>query len=224
VEDVLQLSRRNCMKSAIGLLVGFSVLLVVACGAENYNSDPAVNLTEGQTDSGVGLRSKAKAKAQQKAAQQQSKGSGKSSGAEEEEDDEDDEDEDEDCSSAGSQPQPPAPTPQPPAPTPQPPAPTPQPPAPTPQPPAPTPQPPTVDPLVKLQADYTNGMKALIDSRCQTCHVGRTSNFKDFAAVKQWSSQMSSWVSSGKMPIGTALTATEKSGMLSFLDALKVLP
>jgi hypothetical protein len=81
-----------------------------------------------------------------------------------------------------------------------------------------------VDPLVKLQADYTNGMKALIDSRCQTCHVGRNSNFKDFAAVKQWSSQMSSWVSSGKMPIGTALTATEKSGMLSFLDALKVLP
>ncbi|NBW81471.1 hypothetical protein EBR21_06925 [bacterium] len=204
------------MKSAIGLLVGFSVLLVVACGAENYNSDPAVSLTGGQIESGVDLSSKASAKAQEKAAQKPAKGSsqsgGKSSGAE----DEDDED-DEDSSSGGSQPQPPAPTPQPPAPTP-------QPPAPTPQPPAPTPQPPTVDPLVKLQSDYTNGMKALIDSRCQTCHAGRTSNFKDFAAVKQWSSQMSSWVSSGKMPIGSALTATEKSGLLSFLDALKVLP
>ena len=176
-------------------MVGFSVLLVVACGAENYNSDPAVSLTGGQIESGVDLSSKASAKAQEKAAQKPAKSSsqsaGKSSGAE----DEDDED-DEDSSSGGSQPQPPAPT----------------------------PQPPTVDPLVKLQSDYTNGMKALIDSRCQTCHAGRTSNFKDFAAVKQWSSQMSSWASSGKMPIGSALTATEKSGLLSFLDALKVLP
>jgi hypothetical protein len=77
---------------------------------------------------------------------------------------------------------------------------------------------------VKLEADYNGGIKSIIDTRCQSCHVARASNFKDFASVKQWAARMSTEVSKGSMPIGNPLTAADKTSLLSLLDALKVIP
>jgi outer membrane biosynthesis protein TonB len=221
-------------------VVCFSAILVISCGTDNSNTqEPVTEFNSGAADEQLelGKQSGFKAKGGQRSASNQ-KGKSKK---QEDEDDEENDCDDESAGGGGANTQPPVtqpptpPKPQPPAPqppAPQPPAPqppAPQPPAPqppAPQPPAPqppAPQPP-VDPLAKLQADYNGGIKAIIDTKCQTCHVGRQSNMKDFASVKQWSSAAASEVSKGSMPIGAALPAADKTSLLNFLNALKVLP
>ncbi|MEY3903315.1 MAG: hypothetical protein RL189_2621 [Pseudomonadota bacterium] len=201
-------------------VVCFSAILVISCGTDNSNTqEPVTEFNSGAADEQLelGKQSGFKAKGGQRSASNQ-KGKSKK---QEDEDDEENDCDDESAGGGGANTQPPVtqpptpPKPQPPAPQP----PAPQPPAPQP----PAPQPP-VDPLAKLQADYNGGIKAIIDTKCQTCHVGRQSNMKDFASVKQWSSAAASEVSKGSMPIGAALPAADKTSLLNFLNALKVLP
>ena len=78
--------------------------------------------------------------------------------------------------------------------------------------------------LDQLQTMYTSKFKSLIDTRCQGCHSARASNMKDFASTKTYASQAASYVSSGEMPKGGSLSATEKADFLDFLDVLKKYP
>lgn len=180
-------------------VVCFSAILAVSCGTDNSNTqEPVTELNSGAADEQLelGKQSGFKSKGGQDSA---SKKKGKSKKQKNDEDDDEDEDcDDESAGGGGSNTQPPAPQP-------------------------PAPQPP-VDPLAKLQADYNGGIKAIIDTKCQTCHVGRGSNMKDFASVKQWSSAAASEVSKGSMPLGAPLSAADKTSLLNFLNALKVLP
>ena len=118
---------------------------------------------------------------------------------------------------------PPAPPVQPPAPPVQPPAPPVQPPAPPMQPPAPPVQPP-MDPAVQLQSQYTSSIKAIIDSRCQTCHAGTNPKLGTFADVKAASSRAAAAVSKGSMPLGAALSAADKASLVDFFTQVSKLP
>jgi outer membrane biosynthesis protein TonB len=119
--------------------------------------------------------------------------------------------------------QPPKPPVQPPTTPVQPPTPPMQPPAPPVQPPAPPMQPP-MDPASQLQSQYNSSIKAIIDSRCQTCHAGTNPKLGTFADVKAASSRAAAAVSKGSMPLGSALSAADKTSLVDFFTQVSKLP
>lgn len=89
----------------------------------------------------------------------------------------------------------------------------------------PTPTPtPNVVTLEQLQTQYNTKFKSILDNRCVNCHANRPSRWGSFADVKLFSGQGAGRVDSGSMPLGTALSNTDKSELTKFLDELSRLP
>ena len=242
----------NLIKSSF--VVGFSILAIIACGTQPTNSDSQILLRGTESESSILEIGRGKNSSQEKSKKKsESKSSKKEDCDDEDEEHEDDEHDDDNDEKEGSdesknasvgcatqqppstpsvkptQPpvQPPAPPVQPPAPPVkppvQPPAPPVQPPAPPVQPPAPPVQPP-MDPAVQLQSQYTSSIKAIIDSRCQTCHAGTNPKLGTFADVKAASSRAAAAVSKGSMPLGAALSAADKASLVDFFTQVSKLP
>jgi cytochrome c5 len=81
-----------------------------------------------------------------------------------------------------------------------------------------------MDPAVQLQSQYTSSIKAIIDSRCQTCHAGTNPKLGTFADVKAASSRAAAAVSKGSMPLGAALSAADKASLVDFFTQVSKLP
>ena len=238
----------NLIKSSF--VVGFSILAIIACGTQPTNSDSQILLRGTESESSILEIGRGKNSSQEKSKKKsESKSSKKEDCDDEDEEHEDDEHDDDNDEKEGSdesknasvgcatqqppstpsvkptQPpvKPPAPPVKPPAPPVQPPAPPVQPPAPPVQPPAPPVQPP-MDPAVQLQSQYTSSIKAIIDSRCQTCHAGTNPKLGTFADVKAASSRAAAAVSKGSMPLGAALSAADKASLVDFFTQVSKLP
>ena len=230
----------NLIKSSF--VVGFSILAIIACGTQPTNSDSQILLRGTESESSILEIGRGKNSSQEKSKKKsESKSSKKEDCDDEDEEHEDDEHDDDNEEKEGSdesknasvgcatqQPpstpsvkptQPPA---QPPAPPVQPPAPPVQPPVQPVQPPAPPVLP--LDPAVQLQSQYNSSIKAIIDSRCQTCHAGTNPKLGTFADVKAASSRAAAAVSKGSMPLGAALSAADKASLVDFFTQVSKLP
>ena len=224
----------NLIKSSI--VVGFSILAIIACGTQPTNSDSQILLRGTESDSSILEIGRGKNSSQEKSKKKfESKSSKKEDCDDEDEEHEDDEHDDDNDEKEGSdesknasvgcatQQPPSTPSVKPTQPPVQPPAPPVKPPAPPMQPPAPPVQPP-MDPAVQLQSQYTSSIKAIIDSRCQTCHAGTNPKLGTFADVKAASSRAAAAVSKGSMPLGAALSAADKASLVDFFTQVSKLP
>jgi hypothetical protein len=224
----------NLIKSSF--VVGFSILAIIACGTQPTNSDSQILLRGTESDSSILEIGRGKNSSQEKSKKKfESKSSKKEDCDDEDEEHEDDEHDDDNDEKEGSdesknasvgcatQQPPSTPSVKPTQPPVQPPAPPVQPPAPPVQPPAPPVQPP-MDPAVQLQSQYNSSIKAIIDSRCQTCHAGTNPKLGTFADVKAASSRAAAAVSKGSMPLGAALSAADKASLVDFFTQVSKLP
>ena len=217
----------NLIKSSI--VVGFSILAIIACGTQPTNSDSQILLRGTESDSSILEIGRGKNSSQEKSKKKFESKSSKKEDCDDEDEEHEDDDHDDDNeekegsdesknASVGCATQQPPSTPsvkptQPPV----------QPPAPPVQPPAPPVQPP-MDPAVQLQSQYTSSIKAIIDSRCQTCHAGTNPKLGTFADVKAASSRAAAAVSKGSMPLGAALSAADKASLVDFFTQVAKLP
>ena len=64
---------------------------------------------------------------------------------------------------------------------------------------------------------WTDYGSAFITTNCRSCHQ-HTSQFSTQASVQASAQQLSSEISSGKMPEGIALSATERARVLAWLS------
>ena len=224
----------NLIKSSF--VVGFSILAIIACGTQPTNSDSQILLRGTESESSILEIGRGKNSSQEKSKKKsESKSSKKEDCDDEDEEHEDDEHDDDNDEKEGSdesknasvgcatQQPPSTPSVKPTQPPVKPPAPPVKPPAPPVQPPAPPVQPP-MDPAVQLQSQYTSSIKAIIDSRCQTCHAGTNPKLGTFADVKAASSRAAAAVSKGSMPLGAALSAADKASLVDFFTQVSKLP
>ena len=216
--------------------MGFSILAIIACGTQPTNSDSQILLKGTESDSSILEIGRGKNSSQEKSKKKsESKSSKKEDCDDEDEEHEDDEHDDDNDEKEGSdesknasvgcatQQPPSTPSVKPTQPPAQPPTPPVQPPAPPVKPPAPPVKPP-MDPAVQLQSQYTSSIKAIIDSRCQTCHAGTNPKLGTFADVKAASSRAAAAVSKGSMPLGAALSAADKASLVDFFTQVSKLP
>ena len=210
----------NLIKSSI--VVGFSILAIIACGTQPTNSDSQILLKGTESDSSILEIGRGKNSSQEKSKKKsESKSSKKEDCDDEDEEHEDDEHDDDNDEKEGSDESKNASvgcaTQQPPS------TPSVKPTQPPVKPPAPPVQPP-MDPAVQLQSQYTSSIKAIIDSRCQTCHAGTNPKLGTFADVKAASSRAAAAVSKGSMPLGAALSAADKASLVDFFTQVSKLP
>ena len=210
----------NLIKSSI--VVGFSILAIIACGTQPTNSDSQILLRGTESDSSILEIGRGKNSSQEKSKKKsESKSSKKEDCDDEDEEHEDDEHDDDNDEKEGSDESKNASvgcaTQQPPS------TPSVKPTQPPVKPPAPPVQPP-MDPAVQLQSQYTSSIKAIIDSRCQTCHAGTNPKLGTFADVKAASSRAAAAVSKGSMPLGAALSAADKASLVDFFTQVSKLP
>ena len=210
----------NLIKSSF--VVGFSILAIIACGTQPTNSDSQILLRGTESESSILEIGRGKNSSQEKSKKKsESKSSKKEDCDDEDEEHEDDEHDDDNDEKEGSDESKNASvgcaTQQPPS------TPSVKPTQPPVQPPAPPVQPP-MDPAVQLQSQYTSSIKAIIDSRCQTCHAGTNPKLGTFADVKAASSRAAAAVSKGSMPLGAALSAADKASLVDFFTQVSKLP
>ncbi|MFZ9520477.1 MAG: hypothetical protein ACO3A4_08370 [Silvanigrellaceae bacterium] len=78
---------------------------------------------------------------------------------------------------------------------------------------------------VRLRAHYDASIKGLIDTHCQMCRARLPSlNFADFELVKRTAPGMQNAVASGRMPMGSPLSAEDKTTLVNFLTELAAIP
>ena len=210
----------NLIKSSF--VVGFSILAIIACGTQPTNSDSQILLRGTESESSILEIGRGKNSSQEKSKKKsESKSSKKEDCDDEDEEHEDDEHDDDNDEKEGSDESKNASvgcaTQQPPS------TPSVKPTQPPVKPPAPPVQPP-MDPAVQLQSQYTSSIKAIIDSRCQTCHAGTNPKLGTFADVKAASSRAAAAVSKGSMPLGAALSAADKASLVDFFTQVSKLP
>ena|GEM_PF-6047267 len=206
----------NLIKSSI--VVGFSILAIIACGTQPTNSDSQILLRGTESESSILEIGRGKNSSQEKSKKKsESKSSKKEDCDDEDEEHEDDDNEEKEGSDESKNASVGCATQQPPS------TPSVKPTQPPVQPPAPPVQPP-MDPAVQLQSQYTSSIKAIIDSRCQTCHAGTNPKLGTFADVKAASSRAAAAVSKGSMPLGAALSAADKASLVDFFTQVSKLP
>ena len=195
--------------------IGLVLSLLSGCGTDNLNSENAL-VESAQSDAaalgarGDGSVQKTKNKNKKKMRSGKSSERVRQKDWDDEDDDCDDENEDDEFEGdAGETMPPPA-------------APMPPPAAPMPPPAAPTPPP--VDPVVELQNLYSTQVKAIIDMRCATCHASTSPRLTSFDLNKAAAGKALSAVNNGSMPLGGALSATEKATLVDFYSKLSKLP
>jgi hypothetical protein len=223
--------------------IGLVLSLLSGCGTDNLNSENAL-VESAQSDAaalgarGDGSVQKTKNKNKKKMRSGKSSERVRQKDWDDEDDDCDDENEDDEFEGdagetmpppAAPMPPPAAPMPPPAAPMPPPAAPMPPPVAPMPPPAAPmpppaAPTPPPVDPVVELQNLYSTQVKAIIDMRCATCHASTSPRLTSFDLNKAAAGKALSAVNNGSMPLGGALSATEKATLVDFYSKLSKLP
>lgn len=76
------------------------------------------------------------------------------------------------------------------------------------------------DELVTLNKLYDSSIKALIDQRCQGCHVERKSNFSDFSSTRNYAEKAHKNMKIGMMP-PKPIPPEERSQLLDFFDKLR---
>ena len=188
--------------------IGLVLSLLSGCGTDNLNSENAL-VESAQSDAaalgarGDGSVQKTKNKNKKKMRSGKSSERVRQKDWDDEDDDCDDENEDDEFEGdAGETMPPPA--------------------APMPPPAAPTPPP--VDPVVELQNLYSTQVKAIIDMRCATCHASTSPRLTSFDLNKAAAGKALSAVNNGSMPLGGALSATEKATLVDFYSKLSKLP